>query len=230
MSLNNLHRMIQNPAEGLVTSPFIQFATTTAMLLFTPSRPCRIVRWGVVVGNTAPVAASTVTLKFTGDVFAAPGGTQTTGSTTSFGGASTSYNSSNSPVFYVDTAGGSLTVPVAAITAATQTVVAGSVLWHNVNPQVSQTGGYYPAPDTALISPGGVDTQLLIYPGQQFQVTCATVGTTTAGYGKIFLEVEEQGFVADYNNNQLVTTGVQPTAILPTPSSPLAWFAVNAQS
>jgi hypothetical protein len=222
------HRTIQNPAEGLVTSPGITFVSSaTNMLLFNPSRPVRIVRWGVVIMTTATDAGSTHGLKFTCDTYTSAGatGTHVTGSTTSFGGANTGYNASNNPVFYIDTAGGSLSVPNAVLALG---LAVGTVLWHNVNPLTSQTGGYYPAPDTALISPGGVSTQLVIYPGQSVSIACADIGST-AGAGKIFLEVQEQPFQVDYNNNQLAVTGVLST-IVPTPSSVAGNVIINYQS
>jgi hypothetical protein len=227
--LDYKHRIIQNPAEGLVTSPGITFvSSTTNMLLFNPSRPVRIVRWGVVIMTTATDAGSSHGLKFTCNTYtaAAATGTQVTGSTTSFGGASTGYNASNNPVFYIDTAGGSLSVPNSVLAAG---LAVGTVLWHNVNPQVSQTGGYYPAADTALIPPGGVNTGLVIYPGQSCSIQCADIGST-AGAGKIWLEVEEQPFVVDYNNNQYAVTGYPANGTTPTPSNVAGNTMINYQS
>lgn len=236
--INYVRRTIQNPAEGLVTSAAITFSTAS-MLVMTPAKPVRIIRWGTIV-TTAPVAGNTVTLKFTGDVWpnANVNTNAVSGSTASFGGSNSAYNASNQPVFYVDTAGGSLTVPVAAITVATATVVIGSVLWHNVNPQAAQDStGYYPAPDTSFYPPGGVSTQLVIFPGQSFVITCASVGTTTAGAGKMWVEIEEQPFQADYNNNPGVLSGFptgnisgSSSSIIPSPSSPFAFAGINAQS
>jgi hypothetical protein len=226
--LNFKHRVIQNPAEGLVTGFAITFASSTVMLQFQPSKPVRIVRWGAVVTTTASDSGS-ATLVFTGNVWPTAGSSASAvvGSTTTVQSAN-GYNASNAAVFYVDTAGGSLTVPNAQLNAGGG-VVAGSVIWHNVNPQATQTGGYYPAPDTALIPPGGVSTQLVIYPGQSFVINCTGVGST-AGAGKLFLEVEEQPFVADFNNNALVVSGYPSNSTTPTPSLPFAHAAFNYQS
>jgi hypothetical protein len=145
-----------------------------------------------------------VVLQFRGDVYPTPIGSGTkvyTGATATFGGASTSYNASNTPQFYVDTGGGTLTI-ANALLVSPATVPIGSVLWHTVNPQAAQTGGYYPAPDTSLIPPGGVNTGLVIYPGQSFQIYCVTGTTSTPGHGKFFIDIEEQAFVADYNKTR----------------------------
>lgn len=225
--MQNIHEIIYSPPNGSVGSQ-VTFAASTSMLTYTPSRPVRIIRWGAIV-TTAPVDTGTANLQFTGDLWptANVNTGKTTGSTTSI--QATGYNASNSPLFYVDTAGGSLTILNAQIKSPA-TVPIGSVLWHNVNPQAAQTGGYYPAPDTALIPPGGVDTQLVIYPGQSFVINCVSVGTTP-GAGKFFLEVEEQAFVADYNNNPMVVTGYPSSnGTTPTPSWPFAVAAFNAQS
>lgn len=221
--LHYLHRTIMNPSEGGNTATTFTTAATV-LITFSPSRPVRIVRYGVVI-TTAVTGVNPFQL--VGSVFAnvLGTGTKTTGSTTTVQSA-TGYNSSNTPVFYVDTAGGTCTVP----TASFSSLSIGAVVWHNVNPQAAQTGGYYPAPDAAFIPPGGVSTQLVIYPGQSFQV--AQANTLTAGAGVAFLEVEEQAFQADFNNNQLVASGMGliTPSILPTPSDPFANGAVNAQT
>lgn len=228
MTLNR--RTLMTPADGLITD--VPFAATTAMATFAPSdRPYRIIRWGTIC-TVAPVDTGSANLAFRGDVYPTPIGSGTkvfTGATATFGGASTSYNASNTPQFYVDTGGGTLTI-ANALLVSPATVPIGSVLWHTVNPQAAQTGGYYPAPDTSLIPPGGVNTGLVIYPGQSFQIYCVTVGSTP-GHGKFFIDVEEQAFVADYNNNPQVVSGYPSTnGTTPTPSWPFSVAAFNAQS
>ena len=61
-------------------------------------------------------------------------------------------------------------------------------------------------------------------------INCTAI-PSTSGVGKMWMEIEEQAFVADYNNNPLVQTGLQGTpAILPTPSDPVANKFYNYQS
>lgn len=226
--LTNVRRTIITPAEGLVTD--VTFVAATAMATFAPYKPYRIIRWGAIV-TIAPVDNASNTLQFRGDVYPTPIGTGTkvaTGSTTS--NANTGYNSTNQPTFYVDTGGGTLTVPNAQLVSPA-TVPIGTVLFHTVNPQAAQTGGYYPAPDTALIPPGGVNTQLVIYPGQSFQIFCVGVPASTAGHGKFFIDVEEQAFTADFNNNAMVVSGYPNTnGTTPTPSWPFSVGSLNYQS
>ena len=228
MTLNR--RTLLTPADGLITD--VTFAASTAMATFAPSdRPYRIVRWGTIV-TVAPVDTGSANLQFRGDIYPTPIGSGTkvaTGATATFGGASTSYNASNAPQFYVDTGGGTLTITNAQLKSPA-TVPIGSVLWHTVNPQAAGGSGYYPDPDTALTPPGGVDIQLVIFPGQSFQIYCVGVGST-AGHGKFFIDIEEQAFVADYNNNPQVTSGYPSTnGTTPTPSWPFSVAAFNAQS
>jgi hypothetical protein len=228
MALDRIRRPIMTPAEGLLTD--VTYAATTAMATFAPAnKPYRIIRWGTTV-TVAPVDNSTNTLAFRGDVYPTPIGTGTkvfTGATVS--NTSTGYNSSNSVTNYIDTGGGTLTVPNVQLVSPA-TVPIGTVLWHNVNPQAAQTGGYYPAPDTALIPPGGVSIQLVIFPGQSFQIFCTAVGSTP-GHGKFWIEVEELAFVADYNNNALVLSGYPSTnGTTPTPSWPFSVGSLNYQS
>ena len=222
---------LRTPAPGLATDvTFV--ASNTAMAVFAPAnRPYRIIRWGVTI-TVAPVSTNTSVLTFRGDVYPTPIGTGTivaTGATATVQTAN-GYNSSNSNAFYVDTGGGTLSVPNAQMVVATGTVPIGTVLWHNVNPQATQTGGYYPAPDTALIPPGGVSTQLNIYPGQSFQITCTAIPNSAAGHGVFWVEVEEQAFVADYNNTGMVLSGYPSTnGTTPTPSWPFSVGSLNYQ-
>lgn len=221
-------KIIFNPAEGVPGASGIQTISAAVMLEFSPIVPVRVVRWGFIA--TAAISDNaTGTLTLTGNLWPTTHSatSATVGSTTSNTG--TGYNSSNAPTFYVDTAGGSLTVPNSLLNAGGG-IAAGAVAWHNVNPQTSQTGGYYPAADTALIAPGGVDTQLLIYPGQSFVINC-TAAPSTPGSAKFFVDVEEQAFVADFNNNAAVVSGYPSTnGTTPTPSWPFAHTVLNYQS
>ena len=228
MSLGIMRQTLRTPAPGLLTD--VTYAASTAMATFAPAnKPYRIIRWGTIA-TVAPVDTGAATLVFRGDVYPTPIGTGTkvfTGATATVQTAN-GYNSSNSQAFYVDTGGGTLTVPNVALVSPA-TVPIGTVLWHNVNPQTTQTGGYYPAPDTALISPGGASVQLVVWPGQSFQIYCTAV-PSTAGHGVFFIEVEELAFVADYNNNAMVLSGYPSTnGTTPTPSWPFSVGALNYQ-
>lgn len=220
--LNYYHRIITAPAEGVGTP--VVFTSAAAVLTYSPTRPVRIVRWGAVISTAVTHASNNFVLR--GDYCPLPnaGGTIVTGSTATFGG-NTVYNASNAPTGYIDTAGGTATV----LNASLGSLTAGVVFWHNVNSQAAQTGGYYPAPDTALIPPGGVDTQLVVFPGASFRIFC--VNAMTAGQGFLFLEIEEQAFVSDFNNNAIVVSGYPSTnGTTPTPSWPFQVGLVNAQS
>jgi len=222
--LHYLHRMISNPPEGNAGGGTIPLMTSAAAVMtYNPSRPVRIVRYGIIVTTAITHASNNFQLRGDYCPLVQAGGTIVTGATATVQQAS-GYNSSNSPVFNVDTAGGTATV----LNANLGSLAIGAVMWHNVNPQAAQTGGYYPAPDTALIPPGGVDTGLVIYPGNSFRIFC--VNGMTTGAGVVFLEIEEQSFTSDFNNNQLLVTGYPNNGTIPTPSSPFAVSAVNAQS
>ena len=228
MALDIKHTVYYSPPAGIVGSgAAVTFSasTTTPIATWTWARPVRIIRWGAII-TTAATDNSTSTLKFTGNLWyqANVNTNQVAGATTTITSA-TGYNSSNMPAFYSDTAGGSLTVPNALLTG-TGGLAIGSVIYHNVNPQAA-TSNYYPANPEITISStgalsvtsgGGLDTQLVIYPGYTFAIMSTTV-PNTAGAGVMFVEVEEQAFVAPYNNNQLAVTGV-PAAALPLPSDP----------
>lgn len=227
MMINTRYTLI-TPAPGLGTDKL--FAASTLMAQFAPGfKAYRIIRWGVTV-TVAPVDTGSANLQFRGDVATTPTGSTLllTGATTNVQAAS-GYNATNSPGLNVDTGGGTLTVPNVQIKSPA-TVPIGTVLWHNVNMQAAQTGGYYPAPDTALIPPGGASTQLVIWPGQSFRIFCVSVGTT-AGNGQFFVDVEEMAGVADYNNNAGVVSGYPSTnGTTPTPSWPFSVGSLNYQS
>lgn len=224
--INYMHRVITNPADmgGTTTGQATLTGANAVIQTLTAFRPMRIVRWGVVVTTTITGAG---TFQLAGGVRVGPlfaSGTTTAGSTATVQIAN-GYNSSNSPAFFVDTAGGTATIPNASLSSLTP----GAVIYHNVNPQVAQTGGYYPAPDTAFIPPGGVSTQLWLAPGNSFQLT--SVNAMTAGAVCSFIEVEEQAWTADFNNNQMLPAGFAGlSSILPTPSDPAQVAIFNAQA
>jgi hypothetical protein len=229
MALGFMRQTLRTPAAGLSTD--VTYAASTIMATFAPAnRPYRIIRWGTTV-TVAPVDTGSAKLAFRGDVLPTPIGTGTTvatGATTTVQSAN-GYNSSNSLAFYVDTGGGTLTVPNAQLVSPA-VVAIGTVVWHNVNPQATQTGGYYPAADTALISPGGASVQLVIWPGQSFNIYCTNV-SSTPGHGVFWIEVEEMSFVADYNNTAAVLSGYPSSnGTTPTPSWPFSVASLNYQS
>src|SRR5260370_1423121 len=102
MALDIKRHVVLNPAEGLgPVGSAITFTTAgTACLIYSPARPVRVVRYGVVV-KVAPTGSNPLVLR--GDVFPQPmaGGAAVVGATTSTAG--TGYNSSNAPTFFVDT-------------------------------------------------------------------------------------------------------------------------------
>lgn len=211
--LDYKHRIIGNPAEGSTTAS-VAVTSSTNVLIFAPWRPVRVIRWGMVCITT--VNDSTNALTLTCDLRPTAGSdtNRVTGATTVVA-AQSGWNASNLPAFYYDAAGGSIT-----LTASTSQVAAGAAVYHNVNPAKPSTtySPYYPDPDTALDSPGGVNTGFVVYPGQEVVIKVQTTAPN-AGAGKFFLEVEEQAFVAPGNNLPNLATGV-PSAIVPTPSRP----------
>lgn len=227
--LNLVRRVVQNPAEGLVSSHTVTIAASTAMMIYNPIKPCRVVRWGCLVTGAISDDASG-TLKFRLDTYPEPNAAGTaiaTGATTSVSSQS-GYNASNSPAFYYDAGGGTISVTNATLNPTGFAV--GQVLWHNVNPQAAGASGYYPDPDTNLTPPGGVDTQLVLYPGGSARIYCVNA-PSTPGSGIFWMEIEDQAWVADYNNNAAVVSGYPSTnGTTPTPSWPFQVGASNYQS
>src|ERR1700757_36418 len=114
MGLNYHHRVISYPGDFGGTTAAGGSATTittagTAVQTVTAFRVMRIVRWGVIV--TTAVTATSNAPQFTGAFFPGPiaSGTGVTGATATVQTAS-GYNASAAPPFYVDTAGGTLTI------------------------------------------------------------------------------------------------------------------------
>lgn len=203
----SIHK-ITNPPRG-VAGAYISVAAAGDVFRYSAPAPFQVLRWGFIATTT--VSDATNGLKLTGDVRTTAGSDvgRTTGSSATVASAS-GYNASGSPAFITDTAGGSLTV-----TAAATQVAAGKGVYHDMNPQaVISPENLYPRPDTAFVPPGGVDTQLVIYPGQEFLIAVQPVAPN-AGAGILFIEV------LDMPNVGLGYAGLAalgPTSIAPTPS------------
>ena len=229
--------VVFNPAEGLpgaagTSTITIAASASAAMLLYFPTRPVRVVRWGFVAGvKISDNSSGVLTLKCNLWPEGISNSNAVVGATTAVS-SQTGYNSTSLPAYYTDLAGGTISVSNATLTASAG-IPLGSLLYHNVWPQTAGTfltsggtGSYYPNPSQSVSSvgaytlapPGGVSTQFVVYPGQAVSIT-ATAVPSTPGSGKFFLELEEQAFTAPLNNNQLAVTGV-PSSIQPTPSDP----------
>lgn len=205
----NLHGRLSNPPQG-ATSGYVSVTVAGDILRVAPVAPIQIVRWGfdAAVG----VADATNALKLTGDVRPTMGSNtgRTTGATTTVS-SQTGYNASSQPAFLTDTAGGSLT-----LTAAASQLAAGKGVSHEVNPQAgSGSPSLYPQPDTAFSAPGGVDTQLVIYPGQEF-VIAVQATAPAAGSGSAWVEYRE---LANVGPGYAGLATVIPSSISPTPSA-----------
>lgn len=174
----NLHRRFEWP----VTPGTYQAVTAAAdALVLGVGGPCVVVRWGFVCSTLVNDAINA--LKLTGDLRATAGSDigRVTGSTTTLQGA-TGYNASNQPTLFADTAGGSLTLAASA-----SQVAAGKGVFHDMNPQAaSGTPPLYP-PYTASQPE---DTQLEIYPGQEFILRIQATAPA-AGAGRFFVEVKD---------------------------------------
>lgn len=202
--LGFLHKTVQAPAEG--SNSYVSVTTSGDKLIYSPSRPVQIVRWGFIATTT--VNDATNALKLRGDV-RVTAGTDTgrvNGATTTVA-SSSGYNAAGQPALFSDTSGGTLT-----LTASASQVAAGKGVYHNVNPQVAPAGStVYPNPDTVAAAGAGVDTQLVIYPGQEFIITNLATAPA-AGAGIFFVEVRE---LPNQGDTQF------PAAYSPTPSNAL---------
>jgi hypothetical protein len=211
--LNFLHRTIANPAEGSTSAP-VTVTVAGDVLIHAPSRPIRIVRWGFICTTTVNDATNVLALSL--DVRPTVGSNvgRITGATTIISGQ-TGWNASALPQFMYDLAGGTITM-----VAGTSQLAAGQVAYHEVASQKPSAtySPYYPDPQTAFDSPGGVATGLVIYPGQEVLIAVQPT-PPGAGAGKFFLEVEEQAFEGSKSNNAILVSGV-PSSIRPTPSDP----------
>lgn len=223
------YKRITNPSQG-GTASYVN-VTAGDVFRYSPGGPCQVLRWGFIATTT--VNDGTNALKLTCDLRPTAGSDtgRLTGATYTVASGS-GYNASATPAFYIDyggtgttlgLGGGSLTVA-----ASTTAVVAGKGVYHTLNPQaptgstlvsglITVLGGYYPAAQTANVAPGGVDTQFVVYPGQE--VLIASHATAPgAGAGIYFMEVLEMSFTGDNNNYGNVASGV-PAGISPTPSN-----------
>lgn len=192
-----LHHVITQPSEGNNSAGYATVAAG-AKLIYSPSRPVQVVRWGFLCTTT--VNDGTNALKLTGDVRPTIGSAsgQVTGATATVQ-ATQGYNAAGQPALFTDTAGGSLT-----LTASASQVAAGAGVYHNVNPQAAVS------PSTIYPAVGGVDTQLVIYPGQEFVITSQATAPS-AGNGVYFVEVEELAF----QGNQVGPATNQSPALSP---------------
>lgn len=211
MNLGQTHDRVTNPSQGS-TAAYISVAAGDVFRL-SPNAPIRIVRWGFICTTT--VNDATNALKLTGDI-RVTAGTDTgrvTGATTVVA-SQQGYNASNLPAFNTDAAGGSLT-----LVASASQVAAGKGVYHDLNPQTgSGSPLLYPQPDTAFVSPGGVDTQLVVYPGQEFLIKSQATAPA-AGAGIFFVEFEALGF---QGTGYAQLAQIVPASISPTPSNSLA--------
>lgn len=206
--LGFLHKNVQNPAEGQAAAgaeTYVSVTTAQDILVWAPSKPVQIVRWGFIATTTVNDGANA--LKLRGDFRPTAGSNagRVNGVTTTVA-ASSGYNAAGQPALFSDTAGGTLT-----LTPSATQVVAGQGVYHQVNPQTAGATGVYPAPDTSPGAGAGVDTQLVIYPGQEFVLTIVATAPA-AGAGVFFVEARELPNQGDTK---------YPSAFSPTPSNAL---------
>lgn len=206
------HRFVTYPSLGDPATAYKVVTSAANVFRLTPSVPIQIIRWGLIATTTVNDGANG--LKLTGDVRPTAGSdsSRVTGASTSVA-SQTGYNATGQPGFYYDTAGGSIT-----LTASATQLVAGKFAYHDVAPQAPQSSGYYPDPDTVQASPGGVDTQLVIYPGQEFLIAVQATAPG-AGAGVLFAEFLELPFQGSGYSG---ATQIVPAAIRPTPSDAIS--------
>lgn len=212
MSFLSQHNRITNPPQGSAGA-YISVASAGDVFRYTPAAPVWVKRWGFLATTT--VNDATNALRLTMDLRPTIGSnvSRTTGATTTVA-SQTGYNATGQPGFLVDTAGGSLT-----LTASATQLLAGKGVYHDLNPQAA-TGSnpaLYPRPDTDFLPPGGVDTQFVVYPGQEI-VIAVQATAPGSGVGILFMEMQElpnQGT----GYNQLGS--ILPSSISPTPSNSL---------
>lgn len=207
------HRIASFPCMGDPTGTYKVVTSAADVFKLTPSAPIQILRWGMICTTTVNDATAGHGLKLTGDVRITAGSDsgRVTGLSTLVS-AQTGYNGPSQPAFYYDTAGGSIKIQPSA----TQ-VVAGNFIYHTLAPQVPGTSNYYPDADTYFVSPGGVDTQLVIYPGQEFIIGVVADATVpSAGAGSFFCEFLQLPFQGTGYSG---ATQIVPSSISPTPSN-----------
>ena len=237
--------IVYSPAEGLPGAAGTSSITISAadMLLYYPTRPVRVVRWGfIATAKISDSGSNTLSLACSLRPEASSASNEVVGATTAVS-TQTGYNSTSLPAYYTDLAGGTITVPNSVLTASAGVPI-GSMLYHTVWPQTAGTfltsggtGSYYPNPSQNVSSagaytlspPGGVSTQFVVYPGQCVAIKVVATAPSTPGNGKFWLEVEEQAFTAPLNNNQLAVTGV-PSGIWPTPSDPEHGYTTSSSA
>lgn len=227
--LGNLHHRITNPSAG-GTAAYVSVAAGD-VFRYSPPAPVQVIRWGFIATTT--VNDATNALKLTCDLRPTAGSDTGRLKGASYKiSASAGYNSSNGQDFYVDYGGTGTTLGLGGgsitLTASTTQVVAGKGVFHNVNPQaptgstvasgvITALSGQYPAVSTANTPPGGVDTQFVVYPGQEL-VIASQATAPGAGAGIVFIEVKLLPLAGDNNNYGQVAAGI-PSAISPTPSN-----------
>lgn len=224
------HRVITNPAIG-TTGAYIGVSAAADILRYSPPTPILILRWGLLATTT--INDATNALKMTCDLRPTVGSDvgRLTGATFTVA-VGAGYNAAGQPAFYVDYGGAGTTLGLGGgsitLTAGTSQLAAGKGVFHNVNPQaptsstiaggvISSLSGTYPAPDTAFVAPGGVDTQFVVYPGQEVLIRVQP-NAPGAGAGIAFLDIVELPFVGD-NNNYANVASLVPSSIAPTPSN-----------
>jgi len=214
--LHYIHAIIANPPLGSTSGP-VSVETAADVLVFAPWRPVRIIRWGFICTSTVNDATNALALTLDLRPTAGSNVSRTTGASTILSGQ-TGWNASALPQFFYDLAGGSMTFAAGA-----SQIAAGKAAFHEVASQKPSAtySPYYPDPDTAFDSPGGVNTQFVIYPGQEAVIAVQAVAPA-AGAGKFFLEIEEQAFEGNSSNNKIAVSGI-PSSIIPTPSDPGVW-------
>lgn len=168
------------PAEG--SNAYVTITAADLMWL-APARPLVVVRWGFICTTTCTTTPPVFTLDLRPTV--GSNTNRVTGATTTV--ASTQgYNAQGQPALFSDAAGGSLTT--------TTLPVAGVGVFHDMNPQ---TGSGSPAlyPPYTVKQPE--DTQLMVFPGQELVLKCATA--PAAGAGILFIQARDLPVQYDRN-------------------------------
>lgn len=227
------YKRIVNPAQG-TTASYVSVASSADVFRYSPPVPCLVLRWGFIATTT--VNDNTNGLKLTCDLRPTAGSDtgRLTGATFTVA-TSSGYNATNSPAFYIDYGGTGTTLGAGGgsitLTASTTQVVAGKGVYHTLNPQaptgstvasgvITALGGYYPAADANFTPPGGVDTQFLVYPGQEVLIKVQATAPS-AGVGILWMDVIEQAFAGGTNNYAAAANQI-PSSISPTPSNAIS--------
>lgn len=200
---------------GTEAAQGVSITTTGNKLIYAPSRPVALMRWGFIV--TTAIASAFPTLTLDWHPTAGSATSAVTGATTQLQGQ-TGWNASALPAFYTDLAGGSMTLSAA--------MAAGKGAFHQINPQTKMppndaSTNPVPSPDTAFVPGGGEQSLgLTVYPGQEiaFNVSVA------AGAGVVipFFHVIPLGFQGAGSNYENVASGI-PGSIQPIVGDPGIW-------